>query len=155
MISDQLIADAAADLVAGKLSPAAQTQLLTYIRALDRYKNTPGLFPGLADKLAAATGFTAQFLQAVLNGAKAAGVSVNQLERFTSIKVGTIALGINASAQTGAYAFFNDALNILYDVPAQRPTSAVRPMVSSVSICQIHRLSYSLCGCRQGARLVF
>ena len=155
MISDALIEAAASDLVAGKLTAATQSQLLTYIRALDRYKNTPGLFPELADKLAAATGFTAQFLQAVLNAAKAAGSTANKFEQFSSIKVDTIALGISANANASAYAFFNDALNILYDVPAQRPTSAVRPMVSDISICRIHRLNYSVCGCNQGVRLVF
>lgn len=158
MISDALIAAAALLLeppTSGNLSASAQAQLLAYIRQLDRYRDSPGLFPNLSDKLAAATGFDAQFLQAVLSAAKVAGVSSSQLAQFSSIKVGPIALGINNSASSEAYNFFIDALNFLYDAPAQRPTSAVVQMTSRVSICGIHHVNYLQCGCNQRSVLVF
>lgn len=150
MITDDLITAAAADLVAGKLSASAQLQLVTYIRNLDRYKSAPGLFPDLIAKLAAVTGFDAQFLQAALNGAKALGSG------DVSLAGGSAA--VNWSLVDNRNEFFNDALNFLYDVPAQRPTSAVVQMdggSSRSSVCVIHRCAYSRCGCGSGAVLVF
>lgn len=142
MITDDLITAAVADLVANKLTAAAVSQLLTYIRNLDRYKNTPGLFPGLADKLAGAEGFAAQYLQAALNGAKALGSG------DVSLSGGTAA--VTFSLVDNRNEFFNDALNFLYDIPAQRPTSAVVQMDRST-------VADSGCGCDFGnrARLVF
>lgn len=158
MISDAQL-DAAAALLepptSGHLSESAQSQLLTYIRSIERYRLTPGLFPDLVGRLAAVTGFDAQFLQAVLSAAKAAGVQANQLAQFSSIKVGPIGLGINSKASSEVYNFFDDALNLLYEPPAQRPTSAVVQMNSRVSICTIHRLAFSICGCNQRSMLVF
>lgn len=147
MITDDLITAAATDLVADKLSASAQQQLLTYIRALDRYKVTPGLFPGLAAKLAAATGADAQFLQAALNGAKALGSGT------VSLAGGSAA--VNWSLVNDRNEFFSDALNYLYDVPAQRPTSAVVPMTTRVFECRIHGSRLRPCGCPSGAVLVF
>lgn len=149
MITDALITAAAANLVADKLSASAQLQLLTYIRQLDRYKNNPGLFPGLPTRLSNASGADAQFLQAALNGAKAIGSGSDNLGANKSADV-------NWDRTANRNEFFNDALNYLYEVPARRPTSAVVQMGSSgnrSSICVLHLCRRSLCGC--SAVLVF
>lgn len=158
MISDALIAAAALLLEpppTGHLSASAQAQLLTYIRALEHYRQSPWLFSDLSDKLAAAAGFDAQFLQAVLSAGKAAGAQADKLSQFSSIKISSIALGINSKASSEAYSFFDDALNFLYDPPVQRSSSAAVQMTSRISICTTHQVAYSVCGCNQGAVLVF
>lgn len=154
MISDALITAAALLLeppTTGHLSAAAQAQLLTYIRAVERYKKTPWQFTDLVDKLAAAVGFDAQFLQAVLSAAKESGATASQLSQFSSIKVDKISLGINSSASANSYSYFDDALNLLYEVLPQRSSVSVTQMDSS--ICIIHHRSRSICGC--DAVLVF
>jgi hypothetical protein len=158
MISDEQLAAAALLLeppTTGHLSTAAQSQLLTYIRSIERYRLTPGLFPDLVGRLAAVTGFDAQFLQAVLSAAKASGTQASQLSQFSSIKVDKITLSINDKASFAAYSFFDDALNFLYAPPAQRSAYAVVQMSSRVTICSLHHINYSLCGCNQTSTLVF
>lgn len=142
MLTSAQIAAAAGLLVGGHLSAIAQQQWLTLIRALDRYRTQPGLYPNLASNLANASGITAQILQAALNEIEALGAGEVSISK-----------DVNWSLPADREEFVIDGLNALFEVPAVRPTSAVVQM-DTANICVVHSCGYRLCGCRNRGILI-
>jgi hypothetical protein len=130
----------------GKLAEVAQQQWLTLIRSLPAYREHPGLYPDLTGKLASATGVTAKILQAALT----------EIERLLSKAGGmqdvSLSKNIEWSLSENVAVLVMDGLNALYEVPARRPTSAVRRIGSGN--CATHQRSLSACGC-VATRLIF
>jgi hypothetical protein len=131
----------------GKLKEVAQQQWLILIRSLPRYQKSPGLYPNLSTKLAQASGTTAKILQAALTAIEALGPGAEKLGSDNS-------KGVSWSRESNRTEFISDGLNALYDVPAQRPTSAVRHMSA---VCSVHHCSTAVCGCSPcgNTRLIF
>lgn len=126
MLTSAQIAAAADLLEGGKLTEVAQQQLLMLIRSFPRYQQGIGLYPNLESKLSAATGLTAQILQAALTAIERVGAGEESLGSTNSG-------GVSWSRAANRNEFIEDALNALYPVAAGRPSSAVVQPASNVA----------------------
>ncbi|HEX8653105.1 MAG TPA: hypothetical protein VF708_19970 [Pyrinomonadaceae bacterium] len=145
MLTKEEIEGAQDSLIANHLSDVAQRQWLTLIRGFDGYRSNPGLYANLAQKLAGATGITAQILQAALTKIEAIGSGQESLGSEASA-------GVSWSRADNRNELILDGLNALYDVPAVRPTSAVVKTDWGAFRCSLHGCLRSVCGCGYGLR---
>jgi hypothetical protein len=103
---------------AGRLTETARRQWLTLVRSMPEYRKNRSLYPGLEQKLAEASGLTAQILQAALTEIERVGAGQESLGSDQSS-------GVSWSREGNRAEFIRDGLGALYDAPAQSPQSAV------------------------------
>lgn len=118
------------------LSAVAQAQWLVLIRKSAAYKEQPGLYPNLADKLAAVTTVQAQQLNAALT-------------LIDEIGDGTVALSggsdaVDYSQDRDRDALVSYGLSVLFDNPLRRSSVASGQMnaVTPCSTCGLFRCSH-------------
>jgi hypothetical protein len=126
------------------LSELARAQWLALIHNSAAYREQPGLYPSLADRLSDVTAIQAQQLNAAL-------------ALIDAIGDGTVAVspvsgdGTDYSQDRDREALITYGISVLYDQPVRASSVAVaqmnNPLRGSVSWCAHHRMAYAACGC--------